>query len=289
MTTTIWDRLQTIDRRVIYAVLLVFILVPLFLPGLQLPNYPAKQSQDFYDTVEKIGADPASAHKIVIIDGQWSPSTRGENQWQAEAIVTHLMQRHLHFATIAFDTQNQTIMQQEVVEPLAKKYGYVYGRDYVNWDYHPFTSYVPTVKGLVTDIPGTIKKDYKGTPVGSIPVMRGIRTRADVAAVIDITPVESAETWMGLFENGSTPPFLFAPTAVMAPTYYPYLDSGQMSGMLTGIKGAGDYEGLTHTHGFGERAAGALSLVYFLIIVLIVLGNVGYYAGRAARRAEASR
>ena len=117
-----WDRLQTIDRRIIYAVLLVFILIPLFLPGLQLPNYPAKQSVDFYDTVERVGAkDPASAHKIVIIDGQWSPSTRGENQWQAEAIVTHLMQKHLRFATIAFDTQNETVTRLQVVEPLAKE------------------------------------------------------------------------------------------------------------------------------------------------------------------------
>ena len=289
MPVTLWDRLQTIDRRIIYAVLLVFIIIPLAYP-IQLPNYPAKQSQDFYDTVQRVGADPASAHKIVIIDGQWSPSTRGENQWQAEAIVSHLMQRHLHFATIAFDTQNQTIMQEEVVGPLAKKYGYVYGRDYVNWGYRPFTAFIPTVKGLAYDIPKTIKKDYHGTPVGDIPVMAGIHNRGDVAALIDITPVESAEVWMGQFENGSNPPFLFAPTAVMAPTYYPYLDSGQMSGMLTGIKGAGDYEGLIHTQGFGARAAGALSLVYLLIIVLIILGNVGYYAGRSARRrAEAAR
>jgi len=76
----------------------------------------------------------------------------------------------------------------------------------------------------------------------------------------------------------------------MAPTYYPYLDTGQMSGMLTGIKGAGDYEGLMinanllDKPSFGTRAAGALSLVYTLIILLVILGNVGYYAARAAQR-----
>ena len=71
----------------------------------------------------------------------------------------------------------------------------------------------------------------------------------------------------------------------MAPTYYPYLDSGQISGMLTGIKGAGDYEGLIGIRRASAPARrGALSLVYFLIVVLIVLGNLGYYAGRTARR-----
>jgi len=288
MKTNFWDRLQQIDRRVIYAILIGVILIPLFLPGLSLPTYPSKQSTDFYNTVEQVGKQ--SPNKIVIVDGQWSPSTRGENQWQAEAVVTHLMKRHIHFAILSFETQNNTVMQSLVVAPLAKKYGYVYGRDYINWGYRPVAVFVPTLKGLVVDIPGTIKKDYQGTPVAQFPVMQGIKSRADVGAVVEITPTASADVWLGLFEQNNTPPFLFAPTAVMAPTYYPYVDTGQISGMLTGIKGAGDYEGLLGTHSFGTRAAGALSLVYGLIIVLIIVGNVGFYASRAAaRRAEEQR
>ncbi len=283
MKSTFWDRIQTIDRRIVYAALLVSILVPLFV-NVSLPNYPAKQSVDFYETIQKIGDDPAAANKIVIINGMWSPSTRGENQWQAEAVVTHLMRRHIHFATIAFDIQNNTIMQNAVVQPLAKKYGYVYGRDYVNWGFKPGSVYAVTIKGLVKDIPGTLKTDVNGTPLSQIPVMKTIKTRADVAAVVDITPVASTEAWLGLFQQNNTPPYLLAPTAVGAPTYYPYLDSKQIAGMLTGIKGAGDYESLLGTRSFGTRAAGALSVVYALIILLIVLGNLGYYMARAARR-----
>ena len=282
MNSNFWDRLQNIDRRVIYAALIAVILIPLFLPGLSLPIYPGKQSTDFYNTVQQVAKQ--SPNKIVIVDGQWSPSTRGENQWQAEAVITHLMMRHLHFAILSFDTQNNTVMQTLVVAPLAKKYGYVYGRDYVNWGYRPIAVFVPTLKGLVVDIPGTIKKDYKGTPLDQIPVMKGIKTRADVGAVVEVTPTASADTWLGLFEQNNTPPFLFAPTAVMAPTYYPYIDTGQISGMLTGIKGAGDYEKLLGTHSFGTRAAGALSLAYALIILLIIIGNVGYYASRSAAK-----
>jgi len=291
MNSTSWNRLQTIDRRIIYALLLLFIIFPLFI-DIPLPTYPSRQSRDFYDTLEKVAADKNNANKIVIVNGMWSPSTRGENQWQAEALITHLMQKHLRFATLTFDTQNDTVMQTSVVEPLAKKYGYVYGRDYVNWGYRPNAVYVITIKGLVTNIPGTIKKDAHGTPITSFAVMKDVKTRSDVAAVVDITPVESTETWLGLFEHTvdqkNSPPYLFAPTAVMAPTYYPYLDSGQIQGMLTGIKGAGDYEGLLHTKSFGSRIASALSLVYALIILLVIIGNVGYFATRAAKRREAS-
>jgi hypothetical protein len=294
MNITLWDRVQTflvrlqsIDRRVIYGILLVVILIPMFFP-ITLKTYPSKQSQDFYDTVERIARE--SPNKLVIIDGQWSPSTRGENQWQTQAIVTHLMARHLHFATLTGETQNNTVTQTQIVEPLTKKFGYVYGRDYVSWGYRPPASYVATIKGLVTDIPGTIKKDYKGAPITQFEVMKGIKTRDDISALVEITPAGTVpENWLGLFEQNNKPAFLFAPTAVMAPTYYPYLDTGQMAGMLTGIKGAGDYEGLLieakllDKPSFGTRAAGALSLVYALIILLIILGNIGYYAGRAAR------
>ena len=40
MNTTFWDRLQTIDRRIIYGILLVVILIPLFFP-----DHPADLSQ----------------------------------------------------------------------------------------------------------------------------------------------------------------------------------------------------------------------------------------------------
>ena len=272
--------MQALDRRVIYVILLLSIIVPLLASHFTVPIVPSKQSQDFYDTVENIGR--TQPDKLVIVDGNWSPSTRGENQWQTEAILTHLMKRHLHFAILSFDPQNNTVTQQ-IIDQLAPKYGYVYGRDYVNWGYRPVAVYAPTLKGLVQSIPGTIKKDYKGVPLASLGVMQGVQNMKDVSAVIEITPSATVDAWIGLVQGAYHTPILFAPTAVMAPTYYPYLDSGQLSGMLTGVKGAGDYEYLIGTQGFGTRATGALSLVYGLLIVLIILGNVGYYVTRRAR------
>ena len=283
MNTSFWQKLQAIDRRVIYAILLVFILVPLFIPKIseQLPVIPSKQSLDFYDTMERVARE--SPNKIVILDGQWSPSTRGENQWQTQAIIVHMMQRHLHFAILSFDQQNNALVQG-LADALAPKYGYVYGRDYINWGFKPLSVFPQVVKGLVTNIPGTIKKDKRDQPVGSYPVMKGVKTMKDVGAIVEVTPTASVDTWIQLAQGVYKTPLLFAPTAVMAPTYYPYLDSGQIAGMLTGVKGAGDYEKLTHTPTVGTQATGALSLVYALIIGLIVLGNVGYFVTRRRER-----
>ncbi len=281
--TTIWQRLQTIDRRVIYLILIGFILVPLFLPKFDLPILPSRQSRDFYQTVEEVAR--TNPNSIVIVDGWWSPGTRGENQWQTTAILTHLMQKHLRFALLSFDVQNNTLMQN-IAETLAPRFGYVYGTDWVNWGFKPSGVFPQTLKALVNDIPGAIKTDYKGRPITSFPVMQGKKTIKDVGAIIEITPSNSVAGWIGLVQGVNKTPLLYSPTAVMAPDAYPYLDSGQIAGMLTGVKGAGDYEKLTGTKSFGTQATGALSLVYALLIGLIILGNIGYFAGRRQERRE---
>ncbi|MEO7717679.1 MAG: hypothetical protein ABIY70_15885, partial [Capsulimonas sp.] len=277
-------KLQNIDRRVIYALLLLSIIIPLFIPKLTIPGVPSQQSKDFYSTVETISkTDP---DKIVIISGMWSSGTRGENKWQTQAIITHLMMRRVHFAILSFDAQNNDLTQQ-IAEKVARKYNYKYGEDYINWGFRPSSVFVPTLKGIVSNIPGTIKKDWHGQPLETFPVMKGIKTVKDVKAIIDITPVSSVGTWIGLVQGVNNTPLLYAPTAVMAPESYPYLDSHQISGLLTGVKGAGDYEELTGVKAFATRGAGALSLVYALIIFLVIIGNIGYQQGRAhARRME---
>ena len=102
------------------------------------------------------------------------PSSRGENKWQTQAILTHLMRRHLHFALVAFDPQNNGATQL-IINDLAKQYHYVYGIDYVNWGYRPSSSFSQILKGLVVDVPGTVKTDTNGTPIQKIPVMQELK------------------------------------------------------------------------------------------------------------------
>jgi len=282
--------MQTIDPRWIYALLLAFIIVPLLAPDLPFPVVPSQQSIDFYDTVENTAKN--SPNKLVIVNSMWASGTRGEQQWQSQAIFRHLMARHLKFATLTFDTQNATLTKQ-VVARLAKEYGYVYGRDYVDFGYRPYQAYTQTAKALTDNIPKAIKKDATGQPIESFPVMQGVHNTNDVGLIILITPVGDLGLWVGLVQGVYHTPMLYAPTSVMAPDSYPYLDSGQLSGLLTGIKGAGDYEylltknGIPNAKSFGTRATGSLSLIYLLLIILIVIGNIGYHKERSVERAAA--
>lgn len=281
-------RLQHIDRRVLYALLAIAVSLP-FLVATPVPA-PAisDQTRGFYQTIEALAADPARRDKMVILSANFSASTAAENLTQAEVVTRHLMKRRLKFAIFDFvDPQGQDLAQQ-VATRLQGQYGYRYGADYVNWGFRPVGSAVPTVKAMVRDIPAAIGTDTRRTPIAQIPVMKGIRTQGDIGAIIEITGAASLPIWLGYFQRASETappvPTLFATTGVQAPEAFPLLKSGQLQGMLNGLTGAIEYETLLGERGFATKASASLSYAHFLIVTLIVLGNIGMLGTRARRR-----
>jgi hypothetical protein len=74
-------------------------------------------------------------------------------------------------------------------------------------------------------------------------------------------------------------------TAVMAPKFYSFLGAGQIVGLLGGMKGAAEYEILIEQEDAAFRGMDIQSLVHFLIILLVIVGNVGFFlSGRHKRK-----
>ena len=66
-------------------------------------------------------------------------------------------------------------------------------------------------------------------------------------------------------------------TAVSAPNFYPYLDAGQLVGLMGGMKGAAEYEILLGVSGLATSGMDAQSAAHVVIIFFIVFGNVVYF------------
>ena len=80
----------------------------------------------------------------------------------------------------------------------------------------------------------------------------------------------------------------------MASDAYPYLNAGQLEGLLGGLSGAAEYEKLIGVPGTATIGMDAQSIAHILIILLIALGNIAYFATRgdgqtAARQQGASK
>mgnify|MGYP001601542363 FL=1 len=69
-------------------------------------------------------------------------------------------------------------------------------------------------------------------------------------------------------------------TGVMATDYYPYLQSGQLLGLVGGLGASSQYEALINQRGTATESMKPQTVVHSLIIMLIIIGNVVYFLSR---------
>ncbi|MEN3001597.1 MAG: hypothetical protein ABDI19_07120 [Armatimonadota bacterium] len=269
---TIWQQMLMIDRRILYLILFVNMILFLLLP-VKVPTVTSPPVRKFYDTVEQL--QPGD---MVMVSSNWSAGTIGENLPQLEAVIRHLMRKRARFTIISVEPQSRDISLR-FARRFTKEGGYKYGEDWAHFGFVP--NLVVAIKGMVKDLPATIKQDVDGKPIDKLPVMRGIKTLADYKMVIDITPAGTVAAWISYRPKDLI--VLFCPTSVMAAEAYTFLDSGQVAGMLTGAIGAQEYEQLLQVEGLGTPFAKAISFSHALIILFIILGNIALFMSRRTR------
>jgi hypothetical protein len=266
--------MQRIDRRVMYVLLVAVIALPMFVP-FKLPTAITPEVRGVYDAVESIPKG-----KLAILSGDWGAGTLAESLPQTEALMRHLFRNNVPFAILPWAPQTTTLMQN-TAERLAPEYGKVYGRDWVNWGWKAVPM-VAFLKSMAKDIPGTVRQDYRGTPLSELPVMKGVKDIDDIGFVCHITPVGNIMLWVAFIQAVYGTPIAYAPTAVMVAQGYDPLDAKQLVGMLPGLVGGAQYETLLNDPRSGVRWSNSLSLAELLMIFLIVLANIGYFASRRA-------
>lgn len=262
-----------------YLLLAVVVAVPLIW-RMDLPIIVSPAVKGFYDAVEAMPPD-----KIALISIIWDSGTVAENRPQTEALMRHLFLRDKKFAIIAFAPQGSKFAYDSA-ERIAEELGKEYGKDWVHWGYKPAGALVPVMISFAQDIPDTIQKDTHGTLLSHIPMMAGVENIHDIGLIAEVTPSGTLEYWIAYIHGPYRTPLVYAPTAVMAPEGFNPLDAGQIKGMLTGMKGAAEYEHLLGRKDFATKAAPALSASHMLIIVLIIAGNIGYISSLRRRLAE---
>jgi len=261
-----------------YALLALVVAAPLIWNIRQpvVVTWPVKGA---YDTIEKMPAD-----KLAIIDILWDSGTVAESRPQTEALIRHLMMRNKKFAIVAFMPQGNKLAYDSA-KRIGKELGKVYGVDWIHWGYRPGGAMIQFMMGMGLDIPGTVKSDIEGKPVTSYPIMEGIRSikKGDVGVIAEVTPSGTLDYWIAYVYGPYRTPLIYCPTAVMAPEGYNPLDAGQIKGMLTGMKGAAEYETLMKRPGPATAGMDAQSFAHALIVGFIILGNVGYLIEKRSR------
>ena len=76
-------------------------------------------------------------------------------------------------------------------------------------------------------------------------------------------------------------------TAVQAPQIYPYLNAGQLNGILGGMSGAAEFEKVTNYPGKGTKYMLSQSFSHMVVIAFIIIGNIAFF--RSGRKSTLNR
>jgi hypothetical protein len=271
-----WQRLVSIDRRVIFLLMGLSVIIPLLVP-LHLKLGPVSApAQELYDKIESLHEGDA-----VIIAFNFGPSSMPELYPMAIALIRHCFERNIKVLGLSLINVGPP-MCESVFAEVAKPYHKQVGVDYVNLGFK--TGYTAPMLEMATDIPGTFKTDYTGQKLSTMPMMANIRSYADISLIIDLASSSSPTTWIQLIGARYKVPIAAGVTAVMGTDYYPYLQSHQLVGLLAGLKGAAEYETLVGHPGMGMSGMDAQSIAHCVIIVFVLIGNTAYFFIRRRQR-----
>jgi hypothetical protein len=271
--------IRSIDRRIIFVLIFVAVVWPLIQP-MRLPIGVSPPVQTLYDAVEAI--PPGS---VVMLGADYSPDTMPELQPMVETFLRHAFERDLRVVVACLWPASPPLVET-AIGPLAEEYGKEYGVDYVNLGY--MAGGIVTLLGMGASIPNTYPSDYGGTPVGEIPLMQEVENFDDIAFVMEVSAgTPGTREWVQQVQGRYRVALGSGTTAVGAPNFYPYVQSGQLTGLLGGLKGAAEYETLIGHPGDATKGMDAQSIVHALVVVFILFGNVVYLLSLRSKGAAA--
>ena len=276
----LWRRLEAIDRRVIFLILAVGIVLPMIFP-MHLPIAVTPEVQSVYDRIESL--QPGDA---ILISAEYDPSTLAEIQPMMRTMLHHAFRRGAKVVVVCLLSTGVSLVD-ETVQQVAREMGKTNGEDWVFLGYKPYTAIV--IQAMGQNFRDPFPRDYYGRQTDTLPMMKGLRNYSSLKFVLNISATSSVDYWI---QYGSTRygfPIALAVTAVMATDYYTFLQSKQIFGLIGGMKGAAEYERLMNMKGYATRVMNIQSVVHVLIVGFILIGNVAYLAtgGRMRRGGRA--
>lgn len=252
-------------RHIVFLLILVAVTLPLLF-NLSLRNDVTPETQHFYTNIDTLAAGDA-----LIISFDFEASSLPEVRPLAIALLRHAFSHDLRIIGMSLFAEG-TALGQQLVRQVAKEYGKKYGVDWVYLGFRPQRE--SAILSLGQSITAEFPRDYFGSPTKSMPIFQHIDRYADVASVISIADGDMPSYWIEYAVSRHHVRLQAAVTATMATSFYPYLQSGQLKGLLAGLKGAAEYESLIKHKGGGARGLYALSVSQFVVVLVILAGNV---------------
>jgi len=265
------DRILRLDRRIIFILVALGTALPLLVP-VNLPITVTPRVEAAFDTIDQL---PAGSTVLFSLD--YEPDVSAELQPMTVAIMRHCFRKNFKVVALTLYPAGPGLVEP-AIRIAAEAEHKVRNKDYAFLGYK--SGFQTVMIGMGESIRSQFPVDFYGTPLDSIPVMRGIRNYGEIALLVNLTASSAADYWIQFAVGRYRKPMVLGATAVMATDYYPYLSSKQLLGLIGGMKGAAEYEKRMDLFGDARRGMDAQSLVHVIVTLLVILGNVALFASR---------
>ena len=273
------DGILKLDRRVIYTFVFICVTIPFYVDW---PHIQVEVSKEVEDTFQVIDRIPPHGNPLVV-SFDYDPASAAELTPMAVAVLRHAFSKGIRVLAISLQPTGQGAgIATEVLPRIAAEYG---RQQNVDW---AFLGFQPNATVAMLQMGESIRKtfpvDYYGTPIERIPFMESVQNYEQIPAVFTIAASAVGEFWAVYpgMRYGIT--VLAGLTAVYTADMQPFYQSGQIKGILGGLKGAAEYESRIGKPGDGMAGMRSQKVVHYMIIAFIILGNFAYFQskGRAS-------
>ena len=235
-----FERLQKLDRRWIYIVVALAIIIPLMLPY-NSDNVTSPPTENVYQMVDSFAG---REDRAILMSFYHDASTMPELYPMQIAILRHCFERNVKVFFLSFLPTGAPIIDM-AINTVKEEYPNIKsGTDYCNFGYIPSALIMPTIIGMGDNIATAVPTDAEGRKVENLPIMKGINNYTEMNLVIEFSGSVAGGYWLTYASPKFGTNIAVGVTAVMAADEYPYLQTGQFIGMLAGLKGAAEYEKL---------------------------------------------
>ena len=285
------ERLLSLDRRWIFLLVLVFALGALVL-DIDLPIVASQPVRDMYDRIEglaKLEASKASlpaeqragVKSTLLVSMDYDPASKPELEPMSLGIITQALCSGVKVVGMTLNQHGQDLGER-VMQRAAKTCNAVYGDDWAYLGFKPGGATL--IINMGQDFHDAYNQDYKGTSTSSLDVTRHIASLTDFGYVVSVTSSAFWESWVIFGQSRYNFTFGTGVAGVLAPDVFPFLQTGQVRGLLGGLVGAAEFEALTGRPGTASAGMRPQSAVHLLIVLLVIFGNAVFFIDRRRKK-----
>ena len=287
----IFIKLGQLDRRLIFFLIALSVLIPLLKPGwVNIPIKTTSHSEIVFEELNNLNKGDR-----VLVSFEYGASTKPEIHPMSVAVLQHLFSKGIKVYTVPLWPEGLMMAKyalKEVVE--SNLFNIKEHIDYVSLPYKAGGEII--IRGIATDIRSIFTQDINNILLIDIPMMDGVNKVTDFDFVFDLSAGTPGNAeWVQFACDEYNVPLSSGCTSIMVTDAIPYVESGQIRGILAGMPGAAEYEqmvfkylsDLRNSEILNENASivpgkatsrmSAQSVAHLLMVIFIILGNISYY------------